>query len=78
MTPQQETLRDHFLDHGHITQMEALINYGIGSLSSRISELARLGYVFEKEYKRDAAGKKYVRYRHTGYTPDYGRALQAA
>lgn len=53
----------HFTDYGSISAMEAHTIYRIRSLSSRISNLAKLGVVFRKTVKVDPVGQRYVRYK---------------
>ena len=41
----------HLRDYGSITGAEAVSEYGIYRLASRITDLKKKGYVFIKEYK---------------------------
>lgn len=48
LTQNQKILR-HLRDYGSITQMEAINDYGIMRLASRISDLKRMGHPIRKE-----------------------------
>lgn len=48
MTQNERVLR-HLEDYGSITSLEAMKEYGIMRLASRISDLKRQGVVIEKE-----------------------------
>lgn len=48
MTQNERILR-HLRDYGSITQLEAMQEYGIMRLASRISDLRRMGYKIERE-----------------------------
>lgn len=56
----------HFKDYGSITSLEAMQEYGIMRLASRISDLKRLGYVISvaTENGKNRYGEKtsYARY----------------
>lgn len=56
----------HFKDYGSITSLEAMKEYGIMRLASRISDLKRLGYVISvtTEHGKNRYGEKtsYARY----------------
>ena len=59
---------DHYLDQfGSISPMEAFIDLGITKLSTRISEMIRMGYKFSKTFEttKNRYGKavSYMRYR---------------
>lgn len=49
MRTQKERLMDYLLEHGDITQLEALRELGIMRLASRISELKKNGYSIESK-----------------------------
>ena len=51
MTQCDRILR-HLKDYGSINPLEALGNYGIMRLASRITDLKRRGYVITKETKK--------------------------
>lgn len=61
---QKALLIHHLTDpQGHgITQMEAVGLYRIYSLTSRISELRRMGYRITSDTRTDPTGRRYVRY----------------
>lgn len=46
---QCERVLQHIHDYGSITQWEAMYEYGIMRLASRISDLKKLGYPIERE-----------------------------
>lgn len=53
-----------YLEKGRtLTNKVALTCLGIGSLSSRVSELRRAGFLFEVEDEMDHAGKVFRKYR---------------
>lgn len=56
----------HFRDYGSITSLEAMKEYGIMRLASRISDLRRLGYAIKKttETSKNRYGEptSYARY----------------
>lgn len=62
MATQRELVRGHLTSTGSISSMEAWNIYKIRSLSSRISELKRAGYMIRSEHKHDLTGQRYVRY----------------
>lgn len=63
---QCERILRHFKDYGSITAIEAMQEYGIMRLASRISDLRRLGYAIRKtmETSRNSYGEltTYARY----------------
>lgn len=65
MTQNERILR-HLNDYGSITQLEAMGDYGIMRLASRMSDLKRLGYEFDTvmEVGRNRYGEatRYARY----------------
>ena len=66
MTQSQRILR-HLEDYGSITQMDAMQDYGIMRLASRIDELRKLGYPIKTEMvkgrNRYDEETRYARYR---------------
>ena len=44
---QCERIIRHLIDYGSITSREAMLEYGIYRLASRISDLKKLGYLFD-------------------------------
>lgn len=62
LTPQQETLLDHFKLNGSITRIEGIVVHGMGDVLKRISELRALGYDIDDEWRKDAKGRRYKRY----------------
>lgn len=50
---QAQMILQHIEKHGSITPLEALQNYGIMRLASRIHELSKQGYVFKRENVED-------------------------
>lgn len=65
MTQNERILR-HLNDYGSITQLEAMGEYGIMRLVSRVSDLKRLGYgintVMETGRNRYGEATHYARY----------------
>lgn len=56
---------EHLREHGSITPLEALNQYGIMRLASRINDLKKHGADIRKEniyYLRDGAKKHYAKY----------------
>ena len=63
MTPQQKTIMDHFKRRGELTQREALLDYRIARLASRIDELRQMGHDIKSVNKRhQKTGQRYVNY----------------
>lgn len=53
-----------YLQTGHtLTNLIALTNLGVGSLSSRVAELRKAGHNIEGEDKADFKGRRYTSYR---------------
>ena len=67
---QCERIVRHITDYGSITSLEAMTEYGIMRLASRVSDLKKLGYpiVSERETSKNRYGESvsYVRYRMEG------------
>jgi hypothetical protein len=62
MTPQQRLVLD-YLHGGHkLTNLVAVANLGVGSLSSRIAELRKMGYAIEDEVRKDHWGSTFKSY----------------
>lgn len=65
MTQEERILR-HLNDYGSITSLEAMQEYGIMRLASRISDLKQAGYKFKVEMERGVnrygEKTKYARY----------------
>lgn len=66
MTQTEKILR-HLEEHGSITPLDALQEYGIMRLASRICDIKRAGYAVEKETEtsknRYGEPVRYARYR---------------
>lgn len=66
MTQCERILR-HLNDYGSITSLEAMTEYGIMRLASRVSDLRGLGYPIEREFEtaknRYGENVSYCRYR---------------
>ena len=45
---QAERIKNHLKEHGSITALEAMSEYGIMRLASRMSDLKKGGYPFER------------------------------
>lgn len=63
MTPQQKRIMDYLEAGKTLTNKVALTCLDVGSLSSRIAELRKLGYVINSELKEDHASRSYKVYR---------------
>lgn len=67
---QNERVIRHLQDSGSITPVEALAEYGIMRLASRISDLKRMGYDISAEmvggHNRYGEPTRYARYRLGG------------
>ena len=67
MKGQKERILRHLEDYGTITQGEAIQDYGIMRLASRIDELRKLGYPIQTEMvkgrNRYDEETRYARYR---------------
>lgn len=67
MIGQKERILRHLHDYGTITQGEAIQDYGIMRLASRIDELRKLGYPIKTEMvkgrNRYDEETRYARYR---------------
>ena len=49
MTTQNERIMRHLQDYGSITQLEAISEYGIMRLASRVSDLRQMGHPIRRE-----------------------------
>lgn len=67
LTSQQLQILDFISRFGSITPMDAFLELGITKLSTRISEMKKMGIQFEQNYegRENMSGKKvhYMRYR---------------
>ncbi|MBE6618403.1 MAG: hypothetical protein E7626_01300 [Ruminococcaceae bacterium] len=52
-TTQCERILRHLTDFGSITSLEAITEYGILRLASRVNDLKRKGYAISSETKKD-------------------------
>ncbi|MET4733906.1 hypothetical protein ABIE64_002635 [Thalassospira sp. MBR-102] len=69
LSPQEQTIFKHIVSAGHITALDAMVNYGITSaaLSRRICDMEDLGVRFERERRQHPVTKKrYTRYKFSG------------
>jgi hypothetical protein len=62
LKPQTKTILRHLKTYGHITPMQALAVYGNSRLAAAIYDIRKIGYVVNKEMRRDAVGHNYARY----------------
>lgn len=46
---QYEQILEYYKRHKYITPMDAFMHLGITKLATRVSEMIRMGFVFEKE-----------------------------
>lgn len=65
-TEQHRILLDVLKQGRSLTTQIALVNFGIGSLSSRIAELRAAGHKITDEWGTDYHGKRYKKYRMEG------------
>jgi hypothetical protein len=56
-----------------VTNMVALTCLGVGSLTSRIAELRRIGHKIDSEWAEDRFGRRYKEYRYRGVTSKGGK-----
>lgn len=63
LTPQQQRIMDYLADGKTLTNTVALTCLGIGSLSSRIAELRKLGHEIEMEMDTGYDGRSYKKYK---------------
>lgn len=66
LTTQQQIVVDYLQEGRTLTNMVALSCLGVGSLSSRIAELRKLGYEIEVETDMDRFERHYRKYRLAG------------
>lgn len=62
MTPAARKILSHLEKYSTISPAEAQATYGATRLAARIHELRENGYEITSDYRKDAAGKRYVRY----------------
>lgn len=62
MTPQAQTILDHLIQQGSITNVEANAVHRCRSVSRRITEIQDEGHPVTKEWRRDTTGQRYLRY----------------
>jgi len=66
MTKQQKQILDYVVKFGSITPFQAFSDLGITKLATRVSELQRQGYVFNKKWEtstnRFGETVRYMRY----------------
>lgn len=63
LSKQVRLVYDYLLTGRKLTNLVALANLGVGSLSSRIAELRTMGVKVVDEWKNDHNGKRYKAYR---------------
>jgi hypothetical protein len=60
---QLDKILNHIKRQGSISQREAIMDYSIQSLTSRISQLRRKGYkIITRHYLHPVTGQSYARY----------------
>jgi hypothetical protein len=63
-SPQNKLILDHLYRTGEITQLEALNQYGIMRLASRINDLRKAGWrILTENTVNKATGKHYATYK---------------
>jgi hypothetical protein len=71
LSPQHRKILNHINRAGHITAREAIVEYSITSLHSRLAELTKLGYRFKTERREHpVTGQPYNRYSIRGVPGD--------
>lgn len=70
LPPLTQTVGAHLLRHGKLTQAQAAEMFRCRSLSSRISELRRVGFRINKIRCYDNFGQMYVTYAFEGFNTD--------
>lgn len=63
LTPQQEIVLGALKQGKTLTNVVAITCYGVGSLSSRIAELRRMGYEITDETDTDRFERSFKKYR---------------
>jgi hypothetical protein len=63
LSEQVRLVHEYLLTGRKLTNLVALTNLGVGSLSSRIAELRGMGVRILDEWKKDHGGKRYKAYR---------------
>lgn len=63
LTTQQQIIWDYLKAGRTLTNKLAIIALGIGSLSSRIAELRKMGYEITDEYETDPFERRFLKYR---------------
>lgn len=63
LTPQQERIVNYLEQGRTITNVVALTCLGVGSLTSRISELRKKGYDIETEWEVGVDGRQFRKFR---------------
>jgi hypothetical protein len=62
-------VREHLVQKGSISGVEAAALYRCRSLTKRISELRAAGFAVLAEWQADRTGQRYVRYYHQPSLP---------
>jgi hypothetical protein len=62
MTPQSTLVLGHLQRVGHISNVEANAVLKVRSVSRRITEIQRHGFLVDKTFKQDSTGQRYVKY----------------
>lgn len=67
--PMVDLIIDHLRAFGSITSLEAQARYRVRALPRRICDIEALGYNVKREWRKDDAGQRYVRYFLVGTSP---------
>lgn len=62
LTPQAKLVLDYLNSGKSLTQMIALNNLGVGSITKRIAELRKAGHTIKTDRKLDHFGQRYAEY----------------
>lgn len=62
LTPQCQLVVDYLRSNRTLTNHIAITFLGIGSLTSRVAELRKLGFDIMRGAAKDFHGKRYIRY----------------
>ncbi len=63
LTPQQKAVVDYLEMGRTLTNVVAITCLGVGSLSSRVAELRRMGYDIEDEYEKGRDERLFKKYK---------------
>lgn len=62
LSPQEQLVLDYLMSGRALTNLVAMANLGVGSLSSRIAALRKLGHEVEDAWSHDHFGRSFKKY----------------